>query len=143
MQDDTRKLLLECNSGCKMAIDSMNQLEEYARDDKLKKILGAYKDKHEKLEDKSSELLKELGEGEKEPGMMASAFSWISTEMKMLMEDDSSQIAKILMKGCNMGIQSICKYQNEYKEASGASVGLAKDLVKIEEDLMEELKEFL
>lgn len=37
--------------------------------------------------------------------MMAAAFSRMSTGMKMLMKDDNRQAAKILMDGCNMGIQ--------------------------------------
>lgn len=143
MREDSLKLLLECNKGCKMAIGSMDQLLQYVRDEELKKIIIGYKDKHEKLEDESSELLKECGQEEKSPGVMAEAMSWFSTEMKMFMEDDNHQIAKILMDGCNMGIQSVCKYQNQYPEASRESLSLAKRLVHVEEDLMEELKKFL
>lgn len=143
MQEDTRNLLMECNKGCKMGIESMDQLLEYAKDEKLRKVLEEFRNKHEKLEDRSSIMLNELGKDEQSPGVMAKAFSWFSTEMKMMIEDDSSQIAKILMNGCNMGIQSICKFQNEYKEASGESKALAKDLVKTEEELMEKMKEFL
>ena len=33
-----------------------------------------------------------------------------------MIHDDSSQIAKLLMDGCNMGIQSIGKFLNEYEE---------------------------
>ena len=51
--------------------------------------------------------------------MMAAAFSRMSTGMKMLMKDDNRQAAKILMDGCNMGIQSICGFRNQYAGASG------------------------
>ena len=59
---------------------------------------------------------------------MASAFSWLSTEMKMMFKDDNNQIAKIMMNGCNMGIQSISEDINKYSNASSESVSLAKSL---------------
>ena len=36
---DTVELLKECVSGCKMAIDSMEQISRYVSDDKLKTII--------------------------------------------------------------------------------------------------------
>lgn len=74
---------------------------------------------------------------------MASAFSWISTEMKMMFKDDNNQIAKIMMNGCNMGIQSISEDINKYSNASGESVSLAKKIVKAEENFMKDLERFL
>lgn len=143
MNEDTRKLLEECNSGCKMALGSMKQVKEYIQDEKLKKIVESYKQKHEQLEMESSNLLKEAGNSEKEPGVMASMFSWFTTEMKLMIEDDGHQIAKLMMDGCNMGIQSISEYQNKYKEASKEATELAKKLVKTEENFMQEMKQFL
>ena len=143
MNEDTRKLLEECNSGCKMALGSMKQVKEYIQDEKLKKIVESYKQKHEQLEIESSNLLKGAGNSEKEPGVMASMFSWFTTEIKMMIEDDGHQIAKLMMDGCNMGIQSISEYQNKYKEASKEATELAKKLVKTEENFMQEMKQFL
>ena len=143
MNEDTRKLLEECNSGCKMALGSMKQVKEYIQDEKLKKIVESYKQKHEQLEIESSNLLKGAGNSEKEPGVLASMFSWFTTEMKLMIEDDGHQIAKLMMDGCNMGIQSISEYQNKYKEASKEATELAKKLVKTEENFMQEMKQFL
>lgn len=143
MNEDTMKLLKECNLGCKMAVSSMKQVEEYVQDDNLEKILKRYRTEHEKLEQESSDMLNEWGCSGKEPGKMASAFSWLTTEMKMKMKDDSNQIAKIMMDGCNMGIQSICERKHQYCEASKAAVELSDRLVKAEENFMTDLKEFL
>ncbi len=143
MNDDTIKLLKECTAGCKMALESMGQVEEYIRDSKLKQIIDSYKDKHGKLEKDLAVMLAGAGKTESEPKAMASAFSWFTTEMKLLMKDDSHQIAKLMMDGCNMGIQSVSEYQNQYTEASQEAVDMAKKLVKIEEDFMKEMKQFL
>lgn len=143
MEEDTVKLLRECNSGCKMAINSMNQVKEYIQEEKLLKTIEEYDKKHRKLEDKISVLLNESANEEKEPKKMAEVYSWLSTEMKLMMRDDSHEIAKIMMNGCNMGIQSLSRYINEYENASAESLAIAKDLVKAEEAFMKALKQFL
>lgn len=143
MNEHSRKLLQECSSGCKMAMESMDQVEKYVQDDTLQSVIAEYRKKHDELEQKASELLAQSGNSEKEPGAAARAFSWITTEMKMMMKEDNNQIAKLLMDGCNMGIQSITEYQHEYCEASKEAEGLADDLVKMEEEFSRELKKFL
>lgn len=143
MQENTKKLLEECNSGCKMAIESMDQVGQYVTDDKLKGVIQDYNTRHKKLESESSRLLAQEGQEEKEPGVFASTFSWLTTEMKMMAKDDNKQAAKIMMNGCNMGIQSITETMHQCKDASNESMSLAKKLVCTEEEFMGEMKKFL
>lgn len=143
MDEQTRSLLKECSAGCKMAINSLDQVREYIREEELKKLTDQFDKKHKELEEEAAKLLEAAGEEEKEPGKMAEAFSRITTEMKLMLKDDSGQIAKLLMDGCNMGIQSIGKYSNEYTGASKESKAIAARLIKTEEDYMAKLKQFL
>lgn len=143
MEEQTRKLLQECSAGCKMGINSMEQAREFVTDENLGKIMDEYLKKNEKLLAETVNMLEEEGGEEKEPGAMASAFSWITTEVKLMLKDDSTQIARIMMDGSNMGIQSLCKYMHEYDSASKESLNLAKKLVKTEEAFMKELQQFM
>lgn len=143
MNEDTRKLLEECTSGCKMAVESMGQVKEYIEDSELLQVIDSCKQKHEKLEQDAAALLAELGKPEKEPGAMASTFSLFTTEMKLMMNADNHKIAKLMMDGSNMGVQSLSEYQNKYAEASKEAKDVVKKLVKTEEDFMKELKPFL
>ena len=143
MSEDTIKLLKECDAGCKMATDSIEQVEKYAEKEALKKLLDQYQKKHEKLKEEITEQLQKFQKEEQGPDKLASAFAWITTEMKLLMKDNSHQIAKIMMDGCNMGIQSVSEYLNRYPQASQESKSLAKKLVETEEMFMKELKKFL
>lgn len=143
MERDTIKLLKECDSGCKMAVDSIRQVKEYAEKESLIKVLDEYDKKHRKFRDEIASQLKEYDEDGKDPEKMASAFSWITTEMKLMLKDDSQQIAKIMMDGCNMGIQSLSEYINKYTEASRESIALAKNIVKAEEAFAKELRDFM
>lgn len=143
MNEHSIKLLQECNSGCKMALESLNQVREYVIDDKLVSVMDTYRRKHESLVERSATLLMDCGKCEKEPSMMASAFSYVTAEMKLLMNSDNHQIAKLLMNGCNMGIQSISTCRNDYPDASKEIMDVAEDLIKIEEDFMKDLKQFV
>ncbi len=143
MEDHTIRLLQECSQGCKMGIKSLNQIVEYISDSKLRQIVDQYKAEHRKIEAEADRLLLWHGQDSKPPEKIASAMSWFTTEMKMMMQDDDKQAAKIMMDGCNMGIQTICGFINQYGGASQSSVGLAKDIVKMEEQFRDELKAFV
>ncbi|MDI9477775.1 MAG: hypothetical protein QM345_03405 [Bacillota bacterium] len=143
MSNDTVKLLRECNAGCKSATNSMEQVLRYLDNEDLKILIDEYNDKHIKLGDKCHQMLNELDEEEKDPDKMAKTFSWISTEVKLMMNDNSQKIAELMIDGCNLGIKSLSKYINQYKNASNESVDLAKRLIKIEQEFMNELLKYL
>ena len=143
MEDHTIRLLQECSKGCKMGIKSIEQVNEYVSDSKLRRIIDKYKDEHRRIESEADHRLMWHGQDSKPPENMATAMSWISTEVKMMMRDDDKQAAKIMMDGCNMGIQSICGFINQYSGASKSSIALAKDLVKIEEEFRDEMKVYV
>lgn len=143
MDPNTIELLKECSSGCQMARESVKQIKGYTQSDKLRELIEAYGDKHHTLEKEIAELLGEYGKEEKEPSRMAEFCSWMSIQMKMLIHPDDHQVAKLMMDGCNMGIQSVSEYVNKYPDASKESQSVAKKLIKIEEDFMVEMKEFV
>ena len=143
MNEHTLILLEECNSGCKMAISSMDHALENVKDGELMKLLHDYKEKHERLKIETENMLKADGRDGKEPGMMASAFAWITEETKMMLKDDNNQIAKLMMDGSNMGIQSITEYMNKCDKADDSAKSIAKKLVRVEEEFLQELKKFL
>lgn len=143
MEDHTIRLLQECSQGCKMGIKSLEQIGEYIADDKFRRIVDHYKTEHRKIDAAVDRLLIQHGQDSKPPEKMATAMSWLTTEMKMMMKDDDKQAAKILMDGCNMGVQSICGFINQYSGASKSSQELAKDLVKMEESFRDEMKAYV
>ena len=143
MEKQDIELLKECSSGCEMAVKSIEQVMEYTEDDKLYQLLDNYDKKHKELDEEITNILHEDGESSKEPGMMATAMAWADIELKMLVEADNHQIAKIMMDGCNMGIQKISEVINKCKNTATEADKLAKKLVKMEEDFMEDLKAYI
>ena len=143
MSKDTLELLKECNAGCKSATNSMEQVQAYVKDSQLRKIIEQYNKEHILIGDECHKILDKAGETEKDPSPMAKTFSWISTEIKMMINDDEKKIADIMVDGCNMGIKALSRYLNEYKEADKESRNLTKKLIRLEQDFMNDLLRYL
>lgn len=143
MDKDTITLLQECNAGCKMATNSMEQVLPYAKNETLKSIIHQYNDQHIKLGDLCHQKLNEVDEDEKDPGCLQKVFASISTDVKLMVNGDDHKIAELMIDGSHMGIKSVSEYLNKYKLASTESKEIAQKLVKIEQDFMNELLAYL
>lgn len=140
---DTVALLKECNAGSKMATSSIEQISEYVTTPEFQEMLHKYNAQHVKLGDECHTLLNEAGADEKDPHPMAKAMSWVTAEMKLKMNGDEKKAAGILMDGCSMGIKSLSEYLNQYSDADDDAKRICEDLRKLEEDMLEELEQFV
>ena len=61
MDEQTRKLLEECTSGCKMAVSSIQQILEFTQDSALQKILNKYIEQHTHLQQTAESQLSAVG----------------------------------------------------------------------------------
>ena len=143
VSQDTIELLKECDAGCKMAVDSMEQIGKYVTNDQMKSIIKKYNGAHIKLEEEIHRMLNNFGEEDKEPNPIAKASSWIQSEVKMMMNCDSKQAAHLLTDGCNMGVKSLCEYKNAYKAADDKSVRICEKLCDLETKMTYELQPYL
>ncbi len=75
---------------------------------------------------------------------MAKGMSWMKTNMKLLVEEDSDKaVADLITDGCNMGMKSLNRYLNQYQAAEEQVKDIAKDLVGLEQDLVKDVRPFL
>lgn len=143
MNDDTIKLLRECNAGIKMGVTSLDDVLDHVRDDGLKNLLLKSKDTHSRLGNKTHEYLVEYQDEGKEPAVMAKVMSWFKSNMKLEGENSDSMAADIITDGCNMGIKSLYKYLHQYPAAEQKVKDLTGELIRAEETLVEDLREYL
>ena len=141
--DDTIKLLKECDAGSVMAVETIEKVMDDVKSDDLHGLLEKSVRNHKKLGNEIHEQLNEQGASGKEPSMMGRASAWITSEFKLMVEDSDHQIAKLVMNGCNMGVQSLSEYINKYDNASSKSQRLANALVSEEQHLMDDLRSYL
>lgn len=143
VEQDTIKLLRECDAGIKMGISSLEEVAEYAHSDDMRKYLNDSTKENEKLKNDLQELLSDYHDDGKEPNPIASGMSWIKTNFKLKMDESDSTIAELMTDGCNMGIKSLSRYLNQYKAADEKSKDLTKRLIKAEEKLSQNMRQFL
>lgn len=141
--DDTIKLLNECNAGIKMAVESINEVIDKVECEDLRSILDKYLKDHKKLGDITHEKLNEFHDSGKEPNLLATTMSWIKTNFKLTMGDVNEQVADLMTDGCNMGIKSIAKYLNKYPTARDDVKEIASDVIKLEENFMVDIRKYL
>jgi len=143
VEQDTVKLLRECDAGIKMGISAIDEVMEYVTDRKLKDILIDSKGENEKLQNDLLKALADCGDDGKEPNPVAKGMSWLKTNVKLKADGSDSMIAELMIDGCNMGIKSICRYLNQYQAADQRSKDIAMRLVRAEDKLIDDMRCFL
>ena len=143
VEQDTIKLLRECDAGVKMGIASIDDVLEHTQAEKLHKRLSDCKKEHEQLQTEIQELLGKYGDEGKNPNPIAKGMSWMKTSMKLSMEDTDATIADLMTDGCNMGVKSLNRYLNQYKAADEVSKDIAKRLINLEEKLAIDIRQYL
>lgn len=143
IEQDTIKLLRECDAGIKMGVASINEVLQSVKEDAFKGYLAECRAKHEKLEGEIQILLERYHDDGKEPGAMAKGMSWIKTNAKLAMNESDKTAADLITDGCNMGVKTLNRYLNEYKAADERSRDIAKRLIHLEERLAADIRQFL
>ena len=140
---DTVKLLRECDAGIKMGVASINDVINDVKSNDFKSLLYDCRNQHEKLQEEIDTLLDEHQDDGKNPNPMAKGMSWMKTNMKMAVDGSDKTVADLMTDGCNMGVKSLSKYLNQYKSADSKSKDITARLIKIEDKLGRNMREYL
>lgn len=143
IEQDTVKLLRECDAGVKMGVSSIDEVLGYVADESFKKLLSDCKSEHDKLDREIDSLLDKYNDDGKEPNPMAKSMSWMKTNMKLIMNESDETIADLMTDGCNMGVKSLNKYLNKYEAADEVSKDITKRLINLEEKLAVDIRQYL
>lgn len=143
MNDDTKNLLKECNAGVKMAVQTLGQLLPSIHDHDFKESLEKYRNAHISFGDKLHCLANKGGTSAGELSPMEKLSARIMTGMKLMLNDSDKKIASMLTDGCNIGIKSLNAYLNQYKEADNTSRKIAENIIRLEESMSEDMRQYL
>lgn len=143
IEQDTIKLLRECDAGVKMGVQSINDVMDYVHAENLKNALMNCKKEHERLGDEIRKRLDEYGDDGKDPNVMASGMSWIKTNVMLTVKESDHTVADLMTDGCNMGVKSLNRYLNQYGAASEKAKDVAKRLIHLEESLTAQMRDYL
>lgn len=143
IEQDTIKLLRECDAGIKMGVSSIEDILDNVQDKEFEKLLTDCKNEHEKLDKELQKLLDKYHDDGKEPAAIAKGMSWMKTNMKLSYDNSDEMVADLMTDGCNMGVKSLNKYLNKYKAADEVSKDITKRLINLEEKLAIDIRKFL
>ena len=143
IEQDTIKLLRECDAGIKMGVDSINGVLDYVKSDTMKHSLSTCLNEHDKLSSEIEGMLQRYHDDGKNPNPMAKGMSWLKTNMKLAMHESDKTIADLMTDGCNMGVKSLNKYLNQYEAADEVSKDITKRLINLEAQLAVDMREYL
>ena len=143
IEQDTIKLLRECDAGIKMGVSSINDVLDHVRNKDLKTHLTRCRDEHSALQNEIQTQLDRFHDDGKDPNPIAKGMSWIKTNIKLGMDDSDKVVADLLTDGCNMGVKSLRKYLNQYEAADEQAKDITKRLIQLEEKLTAQLREYL
>ena len=143
INNDTIRLLRECDAGIKMGVSSINDVIDDVRDTNFKQLLIDSRNEHEKLCNDVKQKLDKYGDEGKDPNVMAKGMSWVKTNVMLAADKSDSTVADLITDGCNMGVKSLGRYLNQYKAADEESKDITKRLMNIEERLATDIREYL
>lgn len=143
IEQDTIRLLRECDAGVKMGTASIDEVLDYTSNAKLRQLLTDCKQKHNQLQDEIQALLDRYQDGGKEPNPMAKGMSWVKTTVMLHFDESDATIADLMTDGCNMGVKSLSRYLNQYAAADEQSKDITKRLISLEEQLVKDIRTFL
>ena len=143
IEQDTIKLLRECDAGAKMGIESINEVMDRVKSDELRRSLRYCRDQHETLGAEIRKRLEEFSDEGKDIGAMAKGMSWMKTNVMLAMDESDKTVADLMTDGCNMGVKSLNRYLNQYEAADEVSKDIAKRLINLEERLAIDIRCFL
>lgn len=143
VEQDTIKLLRECDAGIKMGVTSIDDVFDMVRSEKFRELLKRCKHEHEKLREELEILLDKYKDEGKDPNPIAKGMSWMKTNIKLGIKDSDKTIADLMTDGCNMGVKSLNRYLNQYVAADEVSKDITKRLINLEEKLTIDIRCYL
>ena len=143
IEQDTIKLLRECDAGIKMGISSIDDVSPRVQSEDFRKLLTQCKQEHEDLKTKIQCQLDRFRDEGKDPNPIAKGMSKMKTNMKLGLDETDATIAELMTDGCNMGVKSLSRYLNQYKAADEYAKDITKKLIHLESQLAQDIRGFL
>ncbi|MEG0978525.1 MAG: hypothetical protein RR911_00650 [Oscillospiraceae bacterium] len=95
------------------------------------------------LSSKASEKLAKLSEIPKSSSPMTQAGIWSGVQLNTLVDKSNDHIAEMMIQGSMMGVVDMSRTLKQYSDISQSTKKLGEELVKLEENNVQRMKEYL
>lgn len=144
MENQNLNILDEVNKGTTMGMNAISYVNDKASNYDFKKVLDTEYKKYEEISKRVHELYSNYSnEAPHETNAMEKMMTWYGVQMQTMMDDTTSKLSELLMKGTNMGIIEGRRLLNHNENASHDVKNILNDFVVMQEDSVETLKKYL
>jgi len=126
-----------------MGLDTISQLIDIAEDEEFKKLLEDQYKEYKGIFDAAEEKLKQHNTEGKDVSAYRKVSAYIMINVKTLTDKSAAHIAEMLIQGSIMGVIDIIKNLKKYADTKEDISLLGKQLLKTEENNVEQCKRFL
>ena len=99
IEQDTVRLLRECDAGVKMGIASLEDVIPAVRSAALLRTLSVCREEHAALSTQIQQQLDRFGDEGKDPNPVARKMSWVKTKLELGLEGTDAVIADLMTDG--------------------------------------------
>lgn len=145
MNSNDLNVLDEVNKGATMGMDAIEFVEKKVGDEKFRQILNSEYAKYQEISNRANDLYAKFPTTKEphETSAMNKIMTWWGVQMKVMSDQSNSNISELLLNGTNMGIIEGRRLINQNPNINKDIHTLLCDFVKMQEDSVEELKNFL
>lgn len=141
--NDTKELLNYIYQNARLGVISLDDLKNHISDIKLKEyVVDLYHD-YASICDEAINYFIKLGHKETDLSTMIKVNTYISINVKSILDNSPKNIAKIIYDNSNTGIIAIKSVLNKFNLCDEDVRSLGNKLLKIEQKNLESLKKFL
>lgn len=145
MNQNDLNVLDEINKGATMGMDAIEFVEKKVGDENFRNVLNSEYGKYQEISNRVNDLYNNSPTN-KEPhktSAMTKIMTWWGVQMKVMTDQSNSNISELLLNGTNMGIIEGRRLINQNPNINSNVHTLLCDFVKMQEDSVEKLKNFL
>ena len=126
-----------------MGVQAIDVVEEYIYNQEFKAFVVHQKDQYRRFSSKVNDYMREHGIEEDFYGSVEQAINKGMLKMGAMGTNSDSRVAEQLIKGSNMGLDTLSKNINNPKGISVELLTIAKDFVTFMGDSLQELRKWL
>lgn len=133
----------EIQKNAEMAMKAIDTISDKVYDDQLSMQIRRQSGKYSEIRQRAGERLLQANAEDYRGNQLANMKLVGSIHYNTLLNNSTSHIAELLIKGSNMGILEMNKVLNHNDDAGEQAVALAKDLIAFEGRSIERLTKYL
>lgn len=126
-----------------IALQSIADILPAVEDEDFRTELKSQYEGYEQMLGEIASFMAEKNIKPKDIGPMKKAMLWSAIKMKTMMNNSRNQIAEMMLKGTEMGINELTAMKNEKENYDEEVTCYIQKLLRLEEDYEERLRKFL